>query len=124
MLTSDSRYRDTTLFQRRSDGSIVFPGIRSRPIGPAEGVIEHALRAGDRLDLLAQHYYNDDRLWWRILDANPQLLFGWPLLPVVGITPTDNSGGQASDNPDDDNPVQPPNLVGEIILIPRAQEEF
>ena len=38
------------------------------------------MRAGDRLDLLARHYYNDDRLWWRIVDANPESLYGGDLL--------------------------------------------
>ncbi|HEX7839009.1 MAG TPA: tail protein X [Kofleriaceae bacterium] len=53
-----------------------FRGLRPRDIGPATGVLEHIVTAGDRLDLLALQYYNDDRLWWRILDANPGLLFG------------------------------------------------
>jgi hypothetical protein len=33
------------------------------------------VRVGDRLDLLARHYYNNDRLWWRIVDANPEFLY-------------------------------------------------
>ena len=38
------------------------------------------MRAGDRLDLLARHYYNNDRLWWRIVDANPELVFAGDML--------------------------------------------
>jgi len=57
-----------------------FPGVRWREIGEATGVIEHVVKAGDRLDLLARYYYNDDRLWWRILDANPDLLHGSDLM--------------------------------------------
>lgn len=70
MLLPGSRYEKARAFADEAD----FPGLRPREIAPAAGVIEHVLGAGDRLDLLARHYYNDERLWWRILDANPQLL--------------------------------------------------
>jgi phage tail protein X len=51
------------------------PGLRRpRDITTPPGVIEHTLAAGERLDLLAYHYYGDARRWRRILDANPQLL--------------------------------------------------
>ena len=50
--------------------------IRPREIPPTTGVVEHTVAAGDRPDLLARHYYGDARLWWRILDANPQLVCG------------------------------------------------
>jgi nucleoid-associated protein YgaU len=33
----------------------------------------HLVKAGDRLDLLAQHYYGDPLLAWRIADANRAL---------------------------------------------------
>ena len=71
-------------------------GVRPREIGPATGVIEHVLKEGDRPDLLARHYYNDARLWWRILDANPDL----------------NSAADLLD----------PARVGEVVLIPRIKE--
>lgn len=50
--------------------------IRPREVETLAGVVEHTLRSGDRLDLLAHHFYADGRQWWRILDANPQLLCG------------------------------------------------
>lgn len=84
------------MFTAPSDGSQVFAGIRPRSISPASGVIEHRVQAGDRLDLLARHYYNDARLWWRIVDANPQVLYGGDLVL--------------------------PEMEGQIILIPRARE--
>lgn len=56
-------------------GVTAFAGVRPRDIGPAEGVLEHTLRSWDRLDLLAVHYYDDARKWWRIVDANPDILF-------------------------------------------------
>jgi hypothetical protein len=92
MLTKNSRYKNAVYFSPAE----YFPGLRARAIGAATGVIEHEIRAGDRLDLLARHYYNDDRLWWRIVDANPELVFAQNLL--------DESA------------------VGKVILIPKLKE--
>jgi hypothetical protein len=71
---SGSRYFDTPPFDPPDGGRPPFRGLRPRHIGPALGVIEHVLREGDRLDLLALHYYNDPRRWWRIADANPEVV--------------------------------------------------
>jgi hypothetical protein len=96
MLNKKSRYRDTLLFSPGEDGKIRFLGLRARSIDLATPVIEHEIAAGDRLDLLAQRYYNDDRLWWRIIDANPEYLFA--------------------------GEVWADDLAGEVLLIPRARE--
>lgn len=80
MLLRGSRYETVKSFAPGDDGSVPFPGLRARDIASAPGVLEHIISAGDRLDLLALQYYNDDRLWWRILDANPGLLLGGGLL--------------------------------------------
>ena len=80
MFTKKSRYKNATSFEPTAHGIEVFAGIRTREIGAATGVIEHEVRAGDRLDQLARHYYNDDRLWWRIVDANPDFTFGLDML--------------------------------------------
>lgn len=96
MFLRKSRYANTPRFERDEDGGEVFPGAGAREIGPADGVIEHVVQAGERLDLLARHYYNDDRLWWRILDANPRFVF---------------AGNLVSEE-----------MEGEVILIPKAKE--
>lgn len=80
MFKKGSRYENAELFKPLPDGTIPFTGIRPRAIGPARGVITHIIKAGDRLDLLARHYYNDDRLWWRIVDANPDFLFAGEMI--------------------------------------------
>jgi hypothetical protein len=74
-----SRYENVKTFAPSDGMGAPFPGLRGRDIGRATGVLEHIVGAGDRLDLLALQYYNDDRLWWRILDANPGLLLGGEL---------------------------------------------
>jgi len=89
--TRASRYDGVPLFADEPHA-----GPRPRDIGPAEGVVEHVVRDGDRLDALARQYYNDDRLWWRIADANPEFAFAGELVA--------------------------PGRVGATILIPRARE--
>lgn len=75
MFTRTSRYATARGFVA-VDGGEAFAGVRPRTIDRATGVVEHTVKQGDRLDLLAKHYYNDDRLWWRIVDANPEILHG------------------------------------------------
>lgn len=93
---NSSRYGNTLSFLPTGDQPLRFVGIRPRRIGTATGVLEHIVREGDRLDLLAVHYYNDSRRWWRIVDANPDIIYGHDLV-VKG-------------------------REGSIILIPRAYE--
>ncbi len=99
MFLKGSRYAGSVILTRSAategsdDG---FTGIRARTIPATEGVIEHVVTDGDRLDLLARHYYNNDRLWWRIVDANPEFVFSGFML-------------------DGD-------MKGKIILIPKARK--
>jgi len=76
MLDDRSRYRQARAYVSEETGRPAFSGSRPRDIRSLEGVIEHTLQKGERLDLLAREYYGDSRLWWRILDANPQVFFG------------------------------------------------
>ena len=73
MPVSDSRYAQVRKFAASSNGRKTFDGLRGRETTHCAGVVEHVVAAGDRLDLLAIHYYNDPTAWWRILDANPQV---------------------------------------------------
>ncbi len=83
MFAKGSRYETTKLFAPAQDDVRL---VRPRDIGPSDGVLEHRVEATDRLDLLALHYYNDNRLWYRILDANPELLCGSDLSLWIGRT--------------------------------------
>ena len=52
----------------------------------AAGQYVHTITEGDRLDQLANRYYHQPRSWWRICDANPEILSPQELLgaePVV-----------------------------------------
>jgi len=79
MLLKNSRYQQARPFEPRTQAG-VFRGVRARAVTTPEGMVEHTVVEDDRLDHLARHYYNDDRLWWRIVDANPQLLCADQLL--------------------------------------------
>lgn len=109
MFLKGSRYETARPFVAE-DGAVPFPGVRARPIASAPPVLEHTVQAGDRLDRLARHYYNDDRLWWRIVDANPEVFYGADLLREE----------------EDELPVATgllslERMVGRAILIPRAR---
>jgi hypothetical protein len=79
MLSRSSRYRNCGLFATDADGRPTFPGLRPRDIVTLPPVLEHAITAWDRPDLLAVHYYNDPERWWQLLDANPEELFAGDL---------------------------------------------
>ncbi len=96
MLLKTSRYKDARRFAPDAQGVLRCKGTRPRTIVAAVGVLEHVIQEGDRLDLLAHHYYSDARLWWRILDANPDLQSG----VVFSLK----------------------ERAGEVILIPKAKE--
>jgi nucleoid-associated protein YgaU len=89
-----SRYASSRLFDENESAREGFCGIRSRIIGSAPAVIEHVLAKDERLDLIALHYYNDSTLWWRIIDANPDVIYAGDLMIA--------------------------NRVGTVIVIPRT----
>ena len=96
MFLQDSRYENAASFAVTESSPGLRASVRPRRIGAATGMLEYVLKPGDRLDLLARHFYGDDRLWWRILDANPQLGYGLELLLEARL--------------------------GDVILIPGAEE--
>jgi len=69
-----SRYKGSKHFTGEQGVPAPFRGIRQRDMGPATGIVEYQLKPWDRIDRIAFDYYNDDGLWWRILDANPEYL--------------------------------------------------
>ena len=95
VIAKGSRYESAKEFAGESGNEPVFGGIRPRKICSAAGVLEYTVKEGDRLDLLSLHFYNNTRRWWRILDANPQIIFGADLMLSE--------------------------YIGETILIPRSR---
>ena len=79
MIGKGSRYESAVPFQQSGTDQLPFRGIRPRAIGAAPPVLEHVSREGERHDWLAAHYYGDQHRWWRILDANPDVLYAGDL---------------------------------------------
>lgn len=96
MPVKGSRYKDAQQFYAYDAQLPLFQGSRARSIARATGVLEYTVKDGDRLDLLALYFYSDSRKWWRLLDANPQILF------AADLTLSEN--------------------MGETLLIPRMLE--
>lgn len=100
-----SPYETLAPFDPPEDGTPGFRGIRPRPVGTPEPVLEHAVAVADRLDALGQHYYANPRDWRRIADANPEALFAEDL--ILAPAP----------------PAEPATeRLGEVVLIPRRRE--
>lgn len=113
MFRKGSRYEEARSFAPAEGETEAFPGVRPREIGPATGVIEHTVRSGDRLDLMARHYYDDARLWWRILDANPEILYAGDAVRDEG------EGTEAGSEPE---VLESSSMVGRTLVIPRGRK--
>lgn len=48
-------------------------GHLSRQVTSTPGIIEHTVAFGERLEHIADTYYNDASLWWAIVDANSDI---------------------------------------------------
>jgi hypothetical protein len=95
VISKTSRYRRVTGFQDDPEGRPTFPGVRPREITSPPPVLEHVVKAWERPDQLALHYYNDPERWWLLGDANPGALMVSELVA--------------------------PERAGETILIPRDE---
>lgn len=76
MRRKGSRYENTQPFGSGSS----FEGYREREVKLPAGIVEHTVLHTDRLDLLANAYYKEDRRWWRMMDANAEFLYGFEVL--------------------------------------------
>lgn len=82
MITSDSRYADSSMFlaynpkgQRYDVAAMrVFPQRESE-------FFWYTWRSGDRIDLLAQDLLGDGNSWWKIMDLNPEVLNPFNIAP-------------------------------------------
>lgn len=81
MIFEDSRY-DTAALVPIADSEGVYRAtvIPRRTVTVQEYTV-YQVQAGDRLDLLAFQAYGDPEFWWKIADANPQLVIPDELTP-------------------------------------------
>lgn len=104
-LFKGSRYERVSPFDPDPEGRPLFRGLKPRPVGRPEPILEYTVALLDRLDSLAQHFYREPRAWHRLTEANPDILFPEDLLwtPV----PEDETGRE---------------LQGDVILVPRRED--
>ena len=102
-----SRYADVKPFEPDPLGRMGFKGLLPRPLARAPGAVEHSVVAGERLDRLSLSYFNDDRHWWRIVDANVGFLCGTDM--VVEFATSEE---EARD------PFGRGNMIGRAVIVP------
>jgi hypothetical protein len=105
-----SRYADVKPFEPDSLGRATFKGLLPRPIIRAPGAVEHTVVAGERLDQLSLGYFNDDRHWWRIVDANIGFLCGTDV--VIELAGPEEAG----------DPFGRLNMVGRTVVVPPKED--
>jgi hypothetical protein len=81
MISGKSRYVNNPVVLVSSNRG---PVVTIAPLPPQPRVLSYTyvrLADGDRLDLMAVRLYGDERLWWKIADANPEIL-DWTDVPM------------------------------------------
>lgn len=116
MFLKNSRYAQVPLFEEDPDGRSDFRGVKPRPIAPAPGVLEHTQSESDRPDLLAQDYYQADRAWHRIVDANVEFMIAGPIRDADDNRVT--AGDSLNPDSDDGDVMISDRMQGDAILIP------
>lgn len=107
MARKDSRYQNVKLFAPDPLGRTGFKGLMPRLIPKTPGVLEHIVGAGERLDRLGQNFYNHDRRWWRIPDANIRFFYGGDMVAKIDAPETD--------------PFDRTDMPSRVILIPKKE---
>lgn len=84
MINSNSRYAQSTLATMNYEGqdvAVIVPGQQS---AYTFNFIWYQITALDRMDSLAYSFFLDPTQWWRIADANPEIM-NWNTVPVGTI---------------------------------------
>ena len=69
------RNRTQNIYQNKNNqGKRYYQALRYPDIPLSSRDIYITTTVGDRLDTLADQFYNDVRLWWVIATANPQII--------------------------------------------------
>ena len=80
MVFQGSRYADAEVITPRAHDGQKRRVLDMRRVTVAPSAHEHTVSEGERLDLLAGHFYSDPQKYWLILDANPDELNPFRLL--------------------------------------------
>lgn len=75
MISANSRYASSQVVAIDDDGQVVNVIVPGQQTAVTFSYISHLITANDRLDNLANQYYGDPTLWWKIAGANSDLQF-------------------------------------------------
>lgn len=83
-VTPDSPFAQLPVLQVTAPDGSVRQVVALRLARPTLPLLEEVrVQQSEGIDLLARRVYGDERLWWRILDANPLI---YPLDISAGMT--------------------------------------
>lgn len=85
MILPNSRYANSSLATVDKDGTDVAVIVPSTAGSYSFSYILHQVVQHERIDTIAYQYYTDATLWWRIAQANPEILFWDNLTPGIVI---------------------------------------
>ena len=74
MISAESRYADSTVVtveSKTGDRMVIVPGD---PSSYTFNYVNYVTKGLDRVDLLSNAFYGDPKIWWRIADANPEIM--------------------------------------------------
>lgn len=74
MIDANSRYADSQLITIKKDGRNVVVITPSQAQSYTFSYVSYLVNGGDRIDLIANAFYDDPSQWWRISDANPEIM--------------------------------------------------
>jgi hypothetical protein len=84
MINATSRYSQSSLATLQYESQDVAVIVPSQQTAYSFNFIWYQITALDRLDQLSYNFFLDPTQWWRIADANPEIL-NWNVLPVGAI---------------------------------------
>lgn len=83
-ILANSRYANSSVVAVDKDGADVAVIVPSPAVAYSFSYVNHQVADGERPDTLAYQYYTDPTLWWRIAQANPEIMY-WDSVPAGTI---------------------------------------
>lgn len=85
MIASNSRYATSTVVTvDMPNGTSRLVVLPTAPVASTFNYINHILSSQETIDALAYRYFGDPTQWWRIANANPEII-NW-VNPVPGVS--------------------------------------
>lgn len=89
MILPNSRYANSTVVTLEAPanfgGGDIAVIVPSAATAYSFSYVTYQVKIGDRIDALSYQFYTDATLWWRIAQANPEILFWDDLTPGTVI---------------------------------------